>query len=81
LNQGEGIVRDMANKLDFLILTGVINAPLQNTATMTVRSNTNTVFTDSIKDELNQVLAEMSSFQQNYEQTCASFGDSLLRHF
>jgi len=52
LNQNISIVRDLSNEPSLLITRSVVNATLQDTATMTVGSDINAVGANSIKDEL-----------------------------
>jgi hypothetical protein len=52
LNQGEGIVSNFGHKLLTLELRSMIDAPLKDTAAMTMGSNFDTVGRDSVINEL-----------------------------
>ena len=52
LNEREGIVRDLVNKLDALEIRGVVDAPLQNAAAMAVSRDLDAISSDSIVNEL-----------------------------
>lgn len=52
LDESESVVRDLVDKLDALGLRCVVNAALQDAATVTVGRNLNAVGSDSIVDEL-----------------------------
>lgn len=52
LNENPGVLRDSLNKPKLLITSGVIDAALQNTASMSVGSNLYAVVANGIKDEL-----------------------------
>jgi hypothetical protein len=52
LYKGEGIGRNLADQLSFLMTRSMINTPLQNAAAMTMGSNHNTIISNTVKDEL-----------------------------
>ena len=52
LHKREGIVRDLVYKLDTLVVRGVVNASLQDTAPVAVSGDFNAVRRDGIVDEL-----------------------------
>lgn len=59
LDELEAVCSNLAYKLDLLKARGMVNAALKNTASVTVRTNGNTVFADSIEDELSVLSLEM----------------------
>ena len=52
LYECQGVVRDLSHKLDLLGFRGVIDASLQDTTSMAVGSDLNTVLSDGVVDEL-----------------------------
>jgi len=52
LNEGKRVVRNFVDELDSLHLRGVINAPLQNAATMTMSSDLDTICCNGVVNEL-----------------------------
>lgn len=54
LHESKSVVRDLVDKLNALRLRCMVNAALQDAATMTVSCNLDAVGSDSIVDELIQ---------------------------
>jgi len=54
LNEREGIVRDLVNKLDALEIRSVVDAPLQNAAAMAVSRDLDAISSNSIVNELHK---------------------------
>lgn len=52
LNQRKGVVSDLGHQLDSLSISGVIDAPLQDTASVSVGSDLDAVCGDGVVDEL-----------------------------
>lgn len=59
LDKLEAMRSDLAHKLDFLKARGMIDAALKNTASVAVRTHSDTILTDSIEDELSILSFEM----------------------
>lgn len=53
LNKGKGVIGDLIDKLDALMIGSMVNATLQDAAPMTVSGDFNTVGRDGIINELN----------------------------
>ena len=51
-DESERVVGDFSDELDSLRLGSMVDAALEDAATMTVSANSNAVFTNGIKDEL-----------------------------
>ena len=59
LHEMETVGGDLANKLNFLEARSVINAPLENAASVTVSTDSDAVRTNRIEDELSILSLEM----------------------
>ena len=59
LHEMETVGSDLANELNLLEARSVINAPLENAASVTVSSDSDAMRTDRIEDELSSLSLEM----------------------
>jgi hypothetical protein len=52
LHKRQSVVFDLCDELELLLVTGVVNAPLHHTATMTMGGHLNAVLSNSVVDKL-----------------------------
>ena len=65
LNERKGVEGDLVHELDSLVVRSMVNATLQNAGSMPVRGNFDTVGSDSVVDELMEMVSPTAHRREN----------------